>query len=78
MQEVEFNRLNDERLAKIIFHLPAGFLVVMKRAEPLIDFNKKFFASFCATHKGFQLPTELKRDSFGYIDGKLVAIDYGC
>ena len=77
MQEVDFNTLNDERLAKVIFHLPAGFLVVMKRAEPLKEFNKKFFAGFCARHKGFELPCELKKDSFGYINGKLVAIDYG-
>lgn len=77
MQEVDFNTLNDERLAKVIFHLPAGFLVVMKRAEPLTTFNKKFFAEFCAKRKGLELPTELKKDSFGYIDGKLVAIDYG-
>ena len=77
MQEVDFNTLNDERLAKVIFHLPAGFLVVMKRAEPLKEFNKKFFAGFCSRHKGLELPTELKKDSFGYIDGKLVAIDYG-
>lgn len=77
MQEVEFNTLEDERLAKVLFHLPAGFLVVMKRAKPLKNYNKRKLAEFCAMHKGVILPTELKKDSFGYIDGKLVAIDYG-
>ena len=77
MQEVEFNTLKDERLAKVIFHLPLGFLVVMKRAEPLQKFDKKYFAGFCARKKGLVLPCELKKDSFGYIDGRLVAIDYG-
>lgn len=78
MQELEFDSLNDERLAKVIYHLPCGFLIVMKRAEPLTWFDKKFLACFCAKRiKGFALPVELKQDSFGYIDGKLVAIDYG-
>ena len=79
MNEVEFNRLKDPRLAKVIFHLPAGFLVVMKKAKPLgiHEWNRKKFAEFSARHKGFVLPTELKPDSFGYIEGKLVAIDYG-
>ena len=77
MQEVQFNTLKDERLAKVVFYLPAGFLVVMRRAEALQKFDKKYFAGFCARKKGLVLPCELKKDSFGYIDGKLVAIDYG-
>lgn len=77
MQEVDFNTLEDERLAKVVFHLPAGFLVVMKRAEPLKDFNKTFLIGFCTKRKELELPVELKKDSFGYINGVLKAIDYG-
>ena len=75
MNEVSFNKMHDDRLAKIVFSLPAGFLVVMKRAEPLKEFNKKFLTDFCC--RGWKVPVEIKKDSFGYIDGKLNIIDYG-
>ncbi len=77
MNEVDFNTMNDDdRVAKIVFSLPAGFLVVMKRAEPLKEFNKKFLTDFC-TSKYLNAPVEIKKDSFGYINGKLKVIDYG-
>lgn len=76
MNEVKFNTMNDDRLAKVVFHLPAGFLVVMKRAKPLTDFNKKFLTDFCCS-KDWKVPAEIKKDSFGYINGKLKVIDYG-
>jgi len=76
MNEIRFNKMQDERLAKVIFSLPGGFLVVMKRAEPLMNFDRKFLTDFCCS-KDWKIPAEIKKDSFGYINGKLVAIDYG-
>lgn len=76
MNEVSFNTMRDDRLATVVFYLPAGFLVVMQRATPLRDFNKKFLTDFCYS-KDWEIPTEIKQDSFGYIDGKLKVIDYG-
>ena len=75
MNEVKFSKLNDKRLASIVFSLPFGLLVVMKRADPLKKFNKKFLTDFCT--KNGNIPVEIKKDSFGYIKNKLVAIDYG-
>jgi len=76
MQETEFNELKDNRLAKILFSLPLGFLVIMERAEQLNSFNEKELNDFCIDGD-FHLPVEIKKDSFGYINNKLVAIDYG-
>jgi hypothetical protein len=76
MNEVKFNTMKDDRLARVVFSLPAGFLVVMKRAEPLKEFNKKFLTEFCCS-KQCKIPAEIKKDSFGYINGELKAIDYG-
>jgi len=76
MQEVEFNSMKHPKLARIHFYIPLGFLVVMKKAEPLKKFNKKEMEEFISLDD-WSLPVELKKDSFGYIDGNLVAIDYG-
>ena len=77
INEVRFNRLKDSRLAPVVFWIPFGLFLVMKRANPLINFDKKLLTDFCLEKNGLVLPVELKKDSFGYINNKLVAIDYG-
>jgi hypothetical protein len=60
----------------VLWRLPLGFLNVMPRVEPLSD--REFAAldvkEFCRQSK---LVVEPKVDSFGTLNGLLVAVDYG-
>lgn len=77
MQEREFSRAGWPELCPVLFSIPGGWLVVMRRAAPLTD------AEWCTVHpewaeRGeYVVPVELKRDSFGVLGGRIVAIDYG-
>lgn len=80
MQEVKFSETGWPELCPVVFSLPGGFLVVMRRAQPMTtgEWNifKNDLPTFC-DKKYYTIPVEKKRDSFGWIDGKIVAIDYG-
>ena len=62
-----------QRLCPIVFSAPGGWLVVMRRAQPLDrdDFE------LCAQINWKYIPVERKPDSFGWFEGRIVAIDYG-
>lgn len=72
MQEALFSGTWPE-LCPVIWSLPGGFLVVMKRAESISDedFDNLDKARFK------DLPVEMKSDSFGLLNGKVVIVDYG-
>lgn len=75
---VKWNIFPKEKMCPILFKLPVGVIIVMRRAEPLsmeqfIGFD---FDSFVYINNNAILPVERKNDSFGYVDGKIVAIDY--
>lgn len=83
MQEKLFSDTKWDQLCPVIFSMPGGWLNVMPRAEPLereaffnLDFDK-----WIKVHDGESVvaivPVENKLDSFGTINGKIVAIDYG-
>lgn len=79
MQETDFwCQLKSYKLCPVLFSLPLGFLVVMPRATV---FTNKNFEYFCyetfVNELGWIIPVENKRDSFGFINGQIVAIDYG-
>ena len=85
MQELEWSGF-DERLCPIRFALPGGALVVMPRCEPLTD--EEFCDSvaedwnlMCDLSTGeklcAELPVEMKTCSFGRLNGRIVAVDYG-
>ena len=60
-----------ELLCPIVFSLPGGWIVVMKRASELVsleDVDLNLFAG---------LPLDIKPSNFGLLDGKVVLIDYG-
>ncbi len=78
MQESLFWTLQDSRLCPIIFSIKGGFLNVMQRAEELSreEFFEIDFESFVKS-PNLLIPVENKLDSFGKINGKIVAIDYG-
>lgn len=69
LTEAEFSRLRDPRLCPVLLALPLGLLVVMQRAEPL--------PPAVALPRWDDLPVERKRDSFGLVGGRRVAVDYG-
>ena len=41
------------------------------------ELSREVLKKFCTSNKNYTIPAELKYDSFGYLKGKLVAVDYG-
>lgn len=60
----------------VLFAAPGGLLIVMPRAAILTDDEFLAFdaGEFCETHA---VPAEHKPDSFGRLNGQVVAVDYG-
>ena len=79
MQEREWSGY-DERLCPVRWAAPLGVLIIMPRCEPVIDsglLDEEIHNwANCGTDKDL-LPVELKSDSFGRLNGRLVAVDYG-
>lgn len=76
LQEAQFSATKDPRLCPVIFHVPGGFLNIMRRAEVLTEgISEEEYEKF--QEGAFHVPVECKGDSFGYLNGQLVAIDYG-
>jgi uncharacterized protein YbdZ (MbtH family) len=78
MQERDFSRTGWPELCPVRFSIPGGWFVVMDRARPLddaewCDFEPELFAE----HSEYTIPVEPKRDSFGVLAGRVVAVDYG-
>lgn len=77
LQERQFGRAGYAGLCPVLFADPIGLVVVMPRAEILTG------ALFDAEYERFinrddyVLPVENKPDSFGFLNGELVAVDYG-
>ena len=80
MQEVEFSKCKDFKkvLCPVKFYLSLGVLVVMPKVRILKpnEVSKDFLKDFCLNANLKDL-VEFKHDSFGYLDNKLVAVDYG-
>lgn len=69
MQETTFSGYSD-KLCPVIFSFPGGFVNIMPRCQPIEDSQLMF-----SDAEG--LAIEQKMCSFGYLDGKVVAVDYG-
>ena len=78
MQEVTFSLCGWEELCPVVFSVRGGWLIVMPRCRPLTR-DEWFSLDF----KNFRekedrcIPVEEKMDSFGVLDGRIVAVDYG-
>ena len=77
MQEAEFSSLS-EKFCPVVFHIPGGFLTAMKRAKPLTEeeyakLDIKSFRRDCNMY----IFVEHKHCTFGKLNGKIVAVDYG-
>lgn len=84
MQEAKFSRAGFPEVCPVVFYFPGGFLNVMRRAEPLTmsDFENLDYAEWIkggvTLPRGeWIIPVENKLDSFGKLEGKVVAVDYG-
>lgn len=81
MNEKERQYCSDQ-FCPIVFSLPGGFLNVMKRCTPLKvydyeEMNKVFYLSKETEEGNVHRYVENKQCSFGILNGKLVAVDYG-
>lgn len=67
----------------IVFSIPGGWLVVMRRARVLTDGEYDRLFGECGPERRkydeieFVIPVEHKSSSFGWIDEQIVIIDYG-
>jgi hypothetical protein len=76
-QEIIFSRTKWDCLCPIVAHIPGGWIVIMKRAIELTeDEFYVFVASGCLSTECV-IPIEIKRCSFGWVEGRIVAVDYG-
>ena len=77
MQEVKFNSLRDNRLCPIIFNIPFGILNIMPKCDAINEDQFKDILSSNFRESPFIIPVESKIDSFGILENKIVAVDYG-
>ena len=84
MQEAEFSRLRWPELCPVLFAMPGGWFVIMRRAEPITrdEFFALDYAQWIKHGEALPagewiIPVENKLDSFGRVDGRIVAVDYG-
>lgn len=78
MQEARWGKCGLEELCPVIFAVPGGWLLIMRKAEPLTieEWDAFKVDSFCE-REDYTIPAERKHDSFGRLNGKIVAVDYG-
>lgn len=80
MQEKAFSDCKMDKICPVRFYMPGGFFIIMPRASPISDQEwqniKTYFYRYSQT-QNMCIPVECKRDSFGVLDGRVVALDYG-
>lgn len=81
MQERLFGRLpwyQEMGTCPIVFSLPYGLLVVMPRVREMTDEEfLEFDVDGFLNQGSYRIPGEAKSNSFGWLNGKVVIIDYG-
>lgn len=84
IQEQQFSILKLPELCPVLWAMPGGWFLVMRRARPLVqqDFDLLDYAEWIKAGKDLPkgewiIPVENKPDSFGILDGRIVAVDYG-
>jgi hypothetical protein len=77
MQERRIAAGNIPEVCPVRWSIPGGWLLVMPRCAPLErEMTAEEYEAF-VDHPGYRVPAENKPDSFGYLNGRLVAVDYG-
>jgi hypothetical protein len=79
MQERQISKAGYyEGICPILFSFPGGFLVVMPKLVELTDTEYyEFDYEELVEKPEYRIPAENKSNSFGWLDAKPVAIDYG-
>lgn len=78
MQESMFSKTKWPELCPVLFSVPCGFLIIQRRAQP-IDIEEYYSLSYSelVNRNEYVIPAEDKPNSWGKINGKIVAVDYG-
>jgi hypothetical protein len=94
MQERRCGAARWPELCPVVFSLPGGWILVMRRTEPLAEeqwkkfrrerigddttnYRRGFIKPWNDASAEYIVPVDLRRDSFGLLDGFIVAVDYG-
>jgi hypothetical protein len=78
MQERAFSEIGSPLLCPVLFSVPGGWLNVMPRCRVMTEVEFQNFDYFgFVKQKEWYVPAERKSDSFGWLRGRVVAIDYG-
>jgi hypothetical protein len=74
LTEARLSVLHPDKLCPVLWSKKDGSVLIARRAEPLpLDLFKNL--DVLEFRQG--LPIEMKADSFGLLDGRIVAVDYG-
>lgn len=78
LQEASFSRAEWEELCPVVLAVPGGWFLIMRRATPLSEeeFESLNYEEW-VDRENYRVPVENKHDSFGILDGRIVAVDYG-
>lgn len=78
-KEAELSRRGWPELCPVLWRVPGGFLLVMRRARVMTEAEFAAFdaPAFCDRPER-PVPAERKPDSFGWLGGRPVVLDYGC
>jgi len=75
INETKFSKVKIfNNLCPVVFSIPGGFLNVMPLCQPITMTDFKYHM---VEIKNFGVEVEPKLDSFGWLEGKIVAVDYG-
>lgn len=79
MQEGTFSEIGWKQLCPVLYEAPGGAFLIMRRARPLTEqeWDEFDYNEFIETGDGYTVPVEMKPSSFGVLDGRVVAVDYG-
>lgn len=88
MQERSFAKAGWPELCPVVWSIPGGWLIVMRRAEPISEDDwqvlgwesahpRDVLEPWISRSSNYVIPAERKPDSFGWLDGQIVAVDYG-
>jgi hypothetical protein len=77
LNEVHSSNAMNPALCPVLWALPGGFMIVMPRARIMSEAEFLLIdpITWCADNQG--IPAERKADSFGFLEGRLVCVDYG-
>lgn len=78
MQEVNFASTGWPELCPVLFSLPWGLMLVMPRLNLLTDDEfTEHVPDDWPKREDYEIPVEMKSNSFGWLGSTPVAIDYG-